>query len=169
MDDEIGMTLPLSNCYDGKELTAYLWEHFDDGELRGVTCDSDECTEMGIVPMTRTEIRRIENAPEILVIHLVRFDFVNGQAIKFREPVEYDELLDMSQWSDRNESLVYAFDGVVAHSGDTADQGHYIAAVRHRGKGGGFSVVSDSSVCQDRGGDFAKMTDPTVLGGIFEP
>jgi len=64
--------------------------------------------------------------------------------------------------------MSYQLTGVVAHDGESLGVGHYVAAVRRRGRDG-FSVISDDRVGQPQGGGFEEMSDPIFGTERFDP
>lgn len=104
-----------------------LREHFKKEEVDGVQCNSDACKgRRG----NRERVLSVVVGPEILVIQLVRmaYDIKTGQMTKSMAQVDYSERLNLSRWSES--PLMYQLHGVVAHDGETLDEGHYVAMVR---------------------------------------
>lgn len=171
-DQEVGLGLPLSNRVNDKELTKYLSEHFNESMRHGFRCDSDHCLNLNMPPMEQPEGRRIVQPPQILVIQLRRFEYRdvgNGfEALKVHDRVRYADRLELGEWSEGGARMSYQLNGVVAHRGKSLNVGHYVAAVRRRGRDG-FSVINDSIVGQWQGGGFAEMVAPRVEDRDFDP
>lgn len=169
-DTELGLGLSLDDPLNGKLLTEYLRQHFRRGELEGFSCQSAHCRALNkAAPPNQQEERDIIEAPQVQVIQLVRMktSFVGGhlQESKIGERVSYDDRLELEDFSKKKVRLSYQLTGVVAHNGANLKAGHYVAAVRRRGRDG-FSVISDSEVGQS--GGFAEMADPMFDGRRFD-
>jgi hypothetical protein len=89
----------------------------------------------------------IVGGPEILVIQLARMRERKGRkywtAEKVKDHVQYSDRLDLSAYS--NGSLSYQLNGVVAHSGETLTEGHYISMMRSQ-RGNGFVLCDDKMI-----------------------
>lgn len=169
-DTEMGLGLALVNPVNGKSLTEYLRQHFRVGNLEGFQCQSAHCRALNRAkPPNQPQERDIIEAPQVLVIQLVRMrvSFVGGhlQSYKIGHRVDYDDRLELTDFSVGGKRSSYQLNGVVAHSGTSLKAGHYVAAVRRRGRDG-FSVISDSEVGQS--GGFAEMADPMFDGRRFD-
>lgn len=107
------------------------------------------------------------DAPEILVVRLLRFTFeeykdkkgrVYYREVKLREDCEFEEYLNLSDFTDSETPLFYRLDGVVSHSGDNTSRGHYVAAVREQ-NGRTFCRINDSTVSKS-GGNLSVLERP---------
>ncbi|KAK5710079.1 hypothetical protein LTR17_019192 [Elasticomyces elasticus] len=110
---------------------------------------------------TRALVRRITQAPELLIVQIQRgfFDKSKGVIRKMMNSVPFDQDLDLSEFTNDGSELLYRLYGVVAHGGSTINAGHYIAAVRGHG-GSSFWTVNDTVVRRNHRGSFKEMTDP---------
>ena len=54
--------------------------------------------------------------------------------VKYAHQIDYDEFLDLSEFSHDGKELKYRLDGVVSHQGKSTSHGHYICHVREDGK-----------------------------------
>ncbi|KAK3075542.1 hypothetical protein LTR53_001072 [Teratosphaeriaceae sp. CCFEE 6253] len=121
----------------------------------------------------RAQTLKIAQAPHVLVVQIARFWQVYAPDGKFvREekrtnPVPFEEVLDLTEFTEDGSQLQYRLHGVVAHQGLIND-GHYVAAVRHHDDDG-FTVVNDDSLRQDLQGGFREMRRPTVGSRSFTP
>ncbi|KAI7195364.1 hypothetical protein KC343_g3029 [Hortaea werneckii] len=81
---------------------------------------------------------------------------------KNRIDVKYEEYLNLGEFTDSEEPLIYRLDSVVAHSGSGTDAGHYVAGVReHDGKT--FCCIDDDlSISRQRGGTIEELQTPSV-------
>ena len=166
-DREHGLCLTLSNHSDGKSLVDYLEDHFN-GEIQtGYRCPSKRC---GRIAAERKLTKRMFTAPQVLVIQLSRFEYspLLQQVVKIHDRVDFEEELDLTAWTRSGVPLSYQLQGVVAHAGESATSGHYVAAVRERA-GDRFSVISDQIVGQWRGGSFEEMKRPRTEETSFDP
>ncbi|KAK5155641.1 hypothetical protein LTS14_005902 [Recurvomyces mirabilis] len=95
----------------------------------------------------RDEISTIQNSPEILIVQLKRFSFdtLTQTSSKVSGEVDFDEELDLTNFTDKQGKLKYLIHSVVLHHGDTVEEGHYVAAVR-RPDSETFYLVDDSTV-----------------------
>lgn len=104
----------------------------------------------------QTQRKTIVRGPEILVIRFMRYSHKtdrNGQyvyqkrfspetgeeeefvvEVKYAHQIDYDEFLDLSEFSQDGKELKYRLDGVVSHQGKSTSHGHYICHVREDGK-----------------------------------
>lgn len=124
-------------------LSWYLADYFTPERLDSVRCDSEAC--MGRAAH-RERISKIAVAPEILVIQLVRMQMdLYGRLRKVRHQVAYDELVDLSAYTEKDAPLRYQFTGAVLHRGAAPSQGHYIANVRCQ-NGVDFAEANDSDI-----------------------
>lgn len=123
--DRKTLTEALTSLFEG-DVVEYTWE---DKRKEHVTLDT----------MKRLSICRL---PEILIIHLKRFeyDLERGMRIKVHDRLEFPMILDMYPFTkhgqnaqratlDVHEALEYEFRGTVVHMG-TAHSGHYYSILR---------------------------------------
>lgn len=80
---------------------------------------------------TVTRKQTIVAAPEVLAIHLKRFEYrITGALAKINTPVRYGSELDLARYADKtldvSKGLKYRLLAVVAHMG-SLNSGHYIA------------------------------------------
>lgn len=94
----------------------------------------------------QTSQRYITRAPEVLILTLYRFASSTGKVLG---SAPYGEILDLTEFTANGSELSYQLNGVVSHSGQSLDSGHYIANVinqddpsaQHR-----YSTLDDSNV-----------------------
>lgn len=117
----------------------------------------------------------ITSAPEVLIIRLKRFNWYYGMTKvpkKIKTPVPFDEYLNMGEFTQSGDDLMYRLDAVIAHSGNTIEHGHNIAVCREV-SGRTFISLNDDSLVgpTEKGrGSFQEMTTPRSGGkATFEP
>ena len=127
----------------------------------------EECDEK------RTTLKRmcIKTLPNVLVIHLKRFDYdwERNKAFKFDDYFSFPNQLDMLPYTQvgvegtakqkRDVTSLYTLCGVVVHSGQ-ANAGHYYSYIRKRGTGDWFKFNDDTVTP-------IKMTDQTMVEECF--
>ncbi|KAK4580185.1 hypothetical protein LTR86_000388 [Recurvomyces mirabilis] len=116
-------------------------------EVRCICVDTAAQLGEDIGNQIRDEISTIKNSPEILIVQLKRFsyDMLTRTSSKVSGGVDFDEELDLTNFTDKQRKLKYLVHGIVLHHGDTVEEGHYIAAVR-RPDSETFYLVDDSTV-----------------------
>lgn len=102
----------------------------------------------------RSKQRYITEAPEVLIIRIIRYARVETKSKgwvnkKLKDIVRYDEYLNLGEFTRSSEPLLYKLQGVVAHRGSTLEAGHYISAVRQP-DGMNFRTISDDHVVSRR-------------------
>lgn len=77
----------------------------------------------------------IEEAPNVLTVHLKRFEF-GGFGAKINKKVEFDLELDLQPYMSNKKAgpQVYDLYGVLVHFGHSVNSGHYISYVRGANK-----------------------------------
>lgn len=177
-----GLNLPLA---DGDAASAEqplalhaLLRDFAD-ETLDIRCDGDVCSarrqidaEQGLTPrefLPRRRTWRIARAPAVLCVNLRRHhQDAFGRACKLRTAVDYPEDLDLGAFTADGTALRYRLYGVAAHAGESADGGHWIAAVRHS-DGRHYRTVNDSVVEYEPAQTFDELRHPNSLGEWFDP
>ena len=138
---EPGINLKMPENPAEPTLEHYLDRHFEDATAEGLKCGSIACNDRA---RDRKKSTIIVGGPEILVIQVARMrlkmDNYGLRMVKVKDEVEYDDRLDLSDYSDG--CLSYQLNGVVAHNGNTLTEGHYVAMVRSQ-KGDGFVICND--------------------------
>ena len=84
-------------------------------------------------PAKQTLELDVDNLPSVLTIQLKRFDWSNllKCRVKVTRPVTFPKKLDLQAFAPSSPtSILYTLDAIIVHEG-TADDGHYIAYVRH--------------------------------------
>jgi ubiquitin C-terminal hydrolase len=84
--------------------------------------------------------------PDVLVIHLRRFDMQNGRPRKING-VRFDESLSLSPWTNRLDDE-YQIESVIQHHGNSVQEGHYDCC---RAGQGGYVRFNDGQVTISRG------------------
>jgi hypothetical protein len=116
----------------------------------------------------------IDSPPQVLTLHLKRFEQKKGRLVKNNRHVRFPPLLDLAPFCtqgcqllvDHQQQLLYSLYGVVEHHGSMAG-GHYVAYVKLRQVKPRSSVgTSGSEVAMDTG--TAKNPERTVDGSSFE-
>lgn len=142
-----------------------LFDHFGPELLPVVACDSEECNGREEDRIRHSVIAR---GPEILVVQLSRFGYDPEQQdiFKLERKVWYEQRLDLSQWMRNNFALEYQLRGVVAHSGDTANEGHYFAGLKGQRRAE-FATADDEDVESDESD--ARLLFHDEWDGTFHP
>jgi ubiquitin C-terminal hydrolase len=79
--------------------------------------------------------------PDVLVVHLRRFEQTGTQARKI-PGIRFGNILSLSHWTDNLEDD-YRLDAVIQHYGDSIDTGHYDCS---RAAQGGYIRFNDEEV-----------------------
>lgn len=80
-----------------------------------------------------TKKMSILNVPQILTLHMNRFEFASHNTTKLTKHISYPETLNLTPFTVENkirEPLNYALSAVIIHSGNYADGGHYFSYVK---------------------------------------
>jgi ubiquitin C-terminal hydrolase len=101
----------------------------------------------------------ITGAPPVLVLKINRTTMSKTGAEKLEDFVNYEEYLNLGEFTQSKDPLFYKLNGVVSHQG-LLDSGHYIAAVR-KTDGHNFCTIDDSSIAQEVVGE-ANVLELTV-------
>ncbi|KAG9649337.1 cysteine proteinase, partial [Aureobasidium melanogenum] len=124
-----------------------------------VTIRCDKCKKNA----KRTRIFKLDNAPDVLPIQLMRFGYGARGPTKNKQHVDFPEELDLSPWAlDQSQPSKYRLQAIVAHSG-SLKFGHYIAYVRGAD---GIKEISDSSVSNSNAKEWRRPTsgfNPYIL------
>lgn len=124
-----------------------------------VTIRCDKCKKNA----KRTRIFKLDNAPDVLPIQLMRFGYGARGPTKNKQHVDFPEELDLSPWAlDQSQPSRYRLQAIVAHSG-SLKFGHYIAYVRGAD---GIKEISDSSVSNSNTKEWRRPTsgfNPYIL------
>ncbi|KAI6803441.1 hypothetical protein KC332_g10476 [Hortaea werneckii] len=173
---EISLDNPQSSPRRGARspsLVQYLRKEFsEDLEIR---CEGGCHTRKTDKPKPRERRRIITQAPAILKIMFKRFaqdkrDDTDASTAgnkgpafkKNRIEVKYEEYLNLGEFTDSDEPLIYRLDSVVAHSGAGTDAGHYIAGVREYGGKTFCCIDDDLRISQQKGGTIEELQTPSV-------
>ncbi|KAK5676856.1 hypothetical protein LTS10_010620 [Elasticomyces elasticus] len=174
-EDEISVTMTdEAKKYNGLDLLGCFDEHLRD-EVQ-VSCGgcvakfSLPASELG--NSTRSQERRIVQAPDLLVMQIMRAGTYNKKyktMNKLTADVPFDDELNLSAFTHDGTELRYRLYGVVAHRGPHASKGHYIAGVRDHG-GKEFTRVDDDVIGRHYRGSFQEMRKPrNQKDGSFTP
>ncbi|KAH0363659.1 cysteine proteinase, partial [Aureobasidium melanogenum] len=124
-----------------------------------VTIRCDKCKKNA----KRTRIFKLDNAPDVLPIQLMRFGYGARGPTKNKQHVDFPEELDLSPWAlDQSQPSKYRLQAIVAHSG-SLKFGHYIAYIRGPD---GIKEISDSSVSPSNAKEWRRPTsgfNPYIL------
>ncbi|KAI6873590.1 hypothetical protein KC323_g1150 [Hortaea werneckii] len=162
---EITLQIPPSSprrAIRPPSLVQYLREEFsEDLEIR---CEGGCHTTKTDKPKLRKRHKIITRAPAVLKIMLKRFTQEGWGFKKNRIDVKYEEYLNLGEFTDSDEPLIYRLDSVVAHSGSGTDAGHYVAGVREY-DGKTFCCIDDDlSISRQKGGTIEELQTPSVQG-----
>ncbi|CAK7234775.1 hypothetical protein SBRCBS47491_009063 [Sporothrix bragantina] len=112
---------------------ALLHAYFNDNIEGGKTCDRCKAKSD---PLRRA--RRMQTAPEVLPINLVRtgYDPATNHIYKTSNIVDAAEFIDVSPFLEPHifmpgTRILYRLAAVVSHAGDSPQSGHYVSYVRH--------------------------------------
>jgi hypothetical protein len=127
-------SVSLRDCF---ELMAEPEILTEDNKWKCVACDKYVQAEKQTV---------LWQGPEILIVHLTRFLHVGPIRRKCDTPVEYPEILNLSEFLPvgHTSGASYKLYGVIVHLG-TMSGGHYVAYCYHEGKQAWYNF-NDSSV-----------------------
>jgi ubiquitin C-terminal hydrolase len=159
-----GMIVDIQQPQKGlSNMLSYLRANFYRVQ-RHIHCDSETCREEqkkkkidrkkkdGPLHKIRTYIT---GAPPVLVIKINRTTWTKTGAKKLEDFVNYEEYLNLGEFTKSKDPLFYKLNGVVSHQG-LLDSGHYIAAVR-KTDGLNFCTIDDSSIAQEVAGEANSM------------
>ena len=172
----IGLSVNIQGPKRNLTMLEYLRANEYEEELR-IRCDSAECTDKYGKKhdgFWRIRHKLFTTNPEILIIRLRRFaqdqDPVTKQLdnVKVMGDVPFSEYLNLGEFTESGDPLLYRLQGVVAHSGKTLKFGHYIAAVRER-NGRTFCSINDEHVGKERNGTVRELERPLSRKESFDP
>lgn len=95
------------------------------------------------VKMDVIKYQQIKKIPQVLVIHLKRFQYNphEKKRIKLNDPFDFPEDLDMSKYlTDPNQDALYTLHGTVIHCGE-ANAGHYTSLIKISNKWYNFNDI----------------------------
>ncbi|CAK4033863.1 cysteine ase [Lecanosticta acicola] len=161
----------------GLTLVEYLRRYFADDAI-SVHCEEPgPCTKkypkavrMKQDGPPRIVRKHITAAPEILFLRLGRFitAYTRPFERKIRTVVPYDEYLNLGEFTESGDDLMYRLDGVVAHGGAGLRRGHWIAVCRDS-EGRRFATLNDDVAVGPSRGSFEEMRTPTSGGFKGDP
>ena len=149
-----GLSIDLQDPRCGLSLTTYLRESIYNEKLE-ICCESGRCIEKSgknSESKIRSRRRLVTQAPEVLIIRLSRFcfepieDSEEMDEVKIVDEIDFEEYLNMGEFIESESPLMYRLEGVVAHSGESIESGHYVAAVRRRDDERSFCNINDGVV-----------------------
>ena len=74
----------------------------------------------------------ISSLPKLLLLHIKKFSKANGTTTKRSNHVRFNRVLQLEKTSLTKETVLsYKLKGVIVHTGNDAESGHYIAYVLH--------------------------------------
>lgn len=123
--DETVITLSLPDkCQGTVHLNSLIKQAFKSSVFTG---DCDNCDQR----TGRRSILQITKAPQLLVIHILRFryDVQIGDSVKLLDFVRFGEYQNLTRYHEGKTPLHYRLRSVVQHSGSITD-GHYVSVVR---------------------------------------
>lgn len=182
-DTNVGLVLGVRSCKGPEKLSlmGYLCEyHTDPAEIfcHGLGCEasrqleSDNGQESARTTKEQKRNFIITQASEVLCVELKRgaYKQVGGHfmASKIGDDVPFPEELDLSEFTEDENSLKYRLYGVVAHRGPNINSGHYIAAVR-RQDDEGFRTISDSDIERPEDDSWEELRYPMFNDAHFDP
>ncbi|GAB1738057.1 hypothetical protein NU219Hw_g2564t1 [Hortaea werneckii] len=172
---EITLQNPSSPKRGTRSLTLVQYLRGEFAEELEIRCEGGCHTRKADKPKLRRRRKIITRAPEVLKIMFKRFaldltDDTDASTAgpkrmaftKNRVEVKYEEYLNLGEFTDSDEPLIYRLDSVVAHSGPGVEGGHYVAGVReYHGKT--FCCIDDDlSISQQKGGTIEELQTPSV-------
>ncbi|KAI7195750.1 hypothetical protein KC363_g1350 [Hortaea werneckii] len=166
VEPQKGLEISLQNPSSPKRearppsLVQYLRKEFSE-ELK-IRCEGGCHTRKTDRPKPRQRRNIITRAPAVLKIMFKRFIQDELAFKKNRIEVKYEEYLNLGEFTDSDEPLIYRLDSVVAHSGAGTDAGHYVAAVREHGGKTFCCIDDDLSISQQKGGTIEELQTPSV-------
>ncbi|VVB02454.1 unnamed protein product [Arabis nemorensis] len=124
VEETMDISLDISHSDSVKESLQMFFE-------REILDDNNKftCAKCNQVVKATKQLSLLE-APNVLVIHLKRFDNVSN---KIEKPIAFDKILVLSSFLDeasKDHQAEYELFGVILHSGSTLESGHYCAYVK---------------------------------------
>ena len=167
----VGVSLNIQQPKIGSSMLAYMRHNEFETELK-IRCESKRCIKKhgkDHVGDERTRTKYITKAPEILVVQLDRGAMVGGKATKIKERVDFEEYVNLGEFTEAGFPIMYQLQGVVAHRGKTLNGGHYIAGVRDP-SGKEFCSIDDNvKIGRECDGTVAELEGPTSWGSGYDP
>ena len=169
-----GISVPVHEPEEGLALVQYLRVLFSN-QTAPLKCSSALCNDTASKPRDIQVV--YTDAPEILTIRLQRFRIYFDEDRKYQEKVidadvDLEEFLDIGEFTDTGDNVIYRLEGVVAHDcrpDALRYGGHYIAAVRQY-DGRTFCTLNDDQASQQlRGGTLHEMYWPRSYKADFKP
>jgi ubiquitin C-terminal hydrolase len=169
-----GMIVDIQQPQKGlSNMLSYLRANFYRVQ-RHIHCDSKTCRE----EQKKKRIDRVKKdgplrtirtfitgAPPVLVLKINRTTMTKTGAEKLEDFVNYEEYLNLGEFTKSKDPLFYKLNGVVSHEG-LLNFGDYIAAVR-KTDGLNFCTIDDSSIAQEVAGE-ANVMELTVGRDDFD-
>jgi ubiquitin C-terminal hydrolase len=84
------------------------------------------------------------------------------------DDIDFDEFLNLGEFSRSGKPIIYKLQSVVAHKG-TLDRGHYIAAVRSFDGTSFCSINDDQPTGRGKGGSVVELQEPRSMSRSFDP
>lgn len=148
-------------------------------EDAAVRCDSEQCSGQSQrasqldgednTSKQRHRVRKISRGPEVLSVNLRRSQWVRGQSRKLTDDVDFPEDLDLTRYTTDAKPLRYRLYGVAAHSGESVDSGHWVAAVRSS-DGTQYQTINDEELSHLEEPDFDELRHPQDLHDVsYDP
>lgn len=162
-----GLSVTIDAPQRGFTLLKYLRDNFYE-ELLPNRCESAKCmAKYGKKHdgFPRKKRRTITKAPEIVIIRLVPW---NGHKKVLGNTV-FSEYLNLGEFTEAKDPLLYKLQAVVAHRGESLEGGHYIAAVREQNERTFCSINDDKLIGQERRGNIEELEWPRSKQRNFDP
>lgn len=173
----VGLTLDIQNPDKELPMLSYMRKNVYSEKLT-IRCESEQCIEKygeKFEGFRRTRVKLITKAPEIVVIRLNRFAWgvdeeTNAEGpIKIDDQVDFEEYINLGDFTESGVPIIYQLQGVVAHGGKRLVPGHYIAAVREP-NGKTFCSINDQiNIGTERNGEVHELQFPKNMHSSFDP
>ena len=168
----VGLSLNIQMPKRGMTMLSYMRRNEFETKLQ-VRCESEPCIKKhgkGSPGFKRTRTKHITKAPEILIIQFERATMDEaGEQIKLKDEVEFEEYVNLGEFTESEVPIMYQLQGVVAHMGDSLRGGHWIAAFREP-NGKRFCSINDQvDIGHAWNGSVHELQWPKNMKGDFNP
>lgn len=163
-DESLFWLVPLTQQREPLEMDQLMRNCFEDKTIDGATCE--HCQQK------KTARTRIIHPPELLFIQLQRsiYDRQVQQPVKIKTGVSLQETLSLDRnWfyspgpSEERIDVEYELCSTIFHLGSSANEGHYMAAVKDHGRD--WTLTNDHQVKQGFG--FDRVLKQSKHGEVF--
>jgi uncharacterized UBP type Zn finger protein len=167
----VGVSLNIQEPTTGSPMLVYM-RHNEFRTKLQVRCESEECIKKHgkyYEGVQRTRTKYITKTPEILVVQLDRGAMLDLEATKIAESVDFEEYLNLGEFTEAGLPIMYQLQGVVAHGGTTLNGGHYIAAVREPSNKRFCSINDQVKIGHEWHGTVTELQWPKSFGSEYYP